>query len=169
MLGRIGERHGYVSNLMQTLALVPDGLAAFAALDAYTTGGSELTERQRQIVFVVAVREVHYGWTHHAPLALAAGVTEAQLLLIHDGRIPKDLDPADKAVCEYGFEIAAGRRIPPRVAEEMHAHFSPRQIVDAALVTVQAMSVAALAIALEVSVEPPETLEFALRWHRERS
>jgi alkylhydroperoxidase family enzyme len=90
------------------------------------------------------------------------------LRLIHDGRIPKDLGPADKAVCEYAFEIAAGRRIPQRVAEAMHAHFSPRQIVDAALVTVQAMSAAALAIALEVPVEPPETLEFARQWHQRR-
>ena len=33
---KIAESHGYVSNLMQTLALAPQGLAAFATLTGYT-------------------------------------------------------------------------------------------------------------------------------------
>jgi alkylhydroperoxidase family enzyme len=161
---KIAESHGYVSNLMQTLALAPTGLAAFAALSDYTRFGSQLTELQRQLASIIAVRDVHYGWTHHEPLARAVGLTNDQLLLIRDGRVPKDLAPAEHALCDYAFEITAGRRVPQRVAEGVHANFSPRQIVDIALLTSYSMAVAALALGLEVPIEPPETLKFEQEW-----
>jgi alkylhydroperoxidase family enzyme len=166
---KIAESHGYVSNLMQTLALAPEGLAAFAALSSYTCYGSRLTELQRQLAIVIAVRDVHYGWTHHEPLARAVGVTRQQLLLIRDGRVPKDLAPAEHALCDYAFEISAGRRLPQRVAEAMRENFSPRQIVDIALLTSFSISLAALALALEVSIEPLETLRFELEWQRHKA
>ena len=163
---RIAEHHGYVSNLMQTLALVPRGLAAYADLGTYVRYGSHLTELQRILAIIIAVRDVHYGWTHYAPLAVATGVTNDQLLLLRDGRTPKDLGSTERALCAYAFEIAAGRRVPVRVAEEIHAHFLPRQIVDIALLTAHYMSVASLALALDVPMEPPETLQFELQWHQ---
>ena len=154
---------------MQTLALAPSGLAAFAALSTYTQYGSHLTLLQRELASLVAMRDVHYGWTHHAPLALAAGVTEEQLMLLREGRVPRNLAPAEHALCDYAFEITAGRRVPPRVAEGMHANFAPRQIVDAALLTAHSMAVAALALGLEVPIEPPETLQFELEWQQHRA
>jgi alkylhydroperoxidase family enzyme len=162
----IAESHGYVSNLMQTLALAPQGLAAFAALSGYTRYGSQLTPLQRELAIIIAVRDVHYGWTHHEPLARAAGVTQEQLLLIREGRVPRDLAAAEHALCDYAFEISAARRLPPRVAEAMHENFSPRQIVDIALLTSFSITAAALALALEVPIEPPETLQFEFDWQQ---
>lgn len=164
----IAESQGYVSNLMQTLALAPRGLAAFVALNGYTRYDSSLSELQRQLAILVAVRDVHYAWTHHAPLARAVGVTEQQLLLLRDGRVPKNLTAAERALCDYAFEITAGRRVPQRVAEEVHASFSPRQIVDIALLTSCSMAIAALALGLEVPIEPPETLQFELEWQQRK-
>jgi alkylhydroperoxidase family enzyme len=168
-LQRIAESHGYVSNLMQTLALIPPGLAAFAALSSYTLHGSALTERQRQLAIVIAVRDVHYGWTHHAPLARAAGVTDEQLERLREGRTPRDLASTERALCEYAFEITSGRRVPPRVAEQMHAHFAPHQIVDIALLIAHGMSVAALAIGLDVQIETPDVLQFELDWQKDNA
>nr|WP_294523606.1 hypothetical protein [uncultured Rhodopila sp.] len=165
---RLADSHGYVSNLMQTLALAPRGLAAFAALGSYTQCASALTEQQRQIAIVIALRDVHYGWTHHAPLAAAAGVTEDQLERLREGRTPQDLPPAERALCEYAFEITAGRRVPPRVAEQMHAHFTPQQIVDIALLVAHHLSVAALAIGLDVQIETPDVLQFERDWQRNK-
>lgn len=144
---------------MQILALAPDGLIPFAALGDYCRFGTMLSELQRELVIVVAIRDVHYGWTHHEPLARNAGITDEQLLLIRDGRTPRSLAPAEYALCDYAFEITAGRRIPPRVAEALHTHFNARQIVDVALLTSYYMAVAALAIGLEVSVEGPDALK----------
>jgi alkylhydroperoxidase family enzyme len=161
---KIAQDHGYISNLMQTLALAPRALTAFAELGAYVRYGSHLTELQRILAMVIAVRDVHYGWSHTEPLAVAAGLSPEQLLLLREGRVPKDLSSTERALCAYAFEITAGRRIPARVAEEMHAHFVPRQIVDIALLTVQFMSIAALALALDVPTETPDILQYELEW-----
>jgi 4-carboxymuconolactone decarboxylase len=166
---KIADCHGHVSNLMQTLALAPRGLDAFATLTGYTRYDSQLTELQRQLAILIAVRDVHYAWTHHTPLARAAGVTNAQILLLQDGRVPMDLPPPERALCDYVFEIAAGRRVPQRVAEAVHGNFSPRQIVDIALLTSCAMAAAALAVALEVPVEAPDILQFELEWQRRKT
>ena len=162
---KIAQDHGYVSNLMQTLALAPRGLAAFAELGTYTRYGSHLTQLQRVLATVIAVRDVPYGWSHFAPLAVAIGITEEQLLLLREGRTPKEFASTERALCDYGFEITAGRRVPPRVAQEMRAHFAPRQIVDIALLTAHTMSFAALALGLDVATEEPDVLQFELDWH----
>ncbi len=165
-LQQIADSQGYVSNLMQTLALAPRGLAAFAALSSYTRRGSALSERQRQIAILIAVRDVHYGWTHHAPLARDAGVADEQLERLREGRTPRDLSSSERALCDYAFEITSGRRVPPRVAEQMHAHFTPQQIVDIALLVAHSMSVAALAMGLDVPIETADVLQFELDWAR---
>ena len=149
---------------MQTLALAQDGLRPFSQLGQYCRYGSLLTEKQRELAMAVALRDVHYGWSHHAPLARAAGITEEQLALIREGRTPRDLDANDYALCDYTFEITACRRVPPRVAEALHRHFKPRQIVDIALLTSYYMAVAALVIGLDVELEPPETLQLEQAW-----
>jgi len=153
---------------MQTLALAPHGLAAFAALDAYVRYGSTLTERQKLIAMAIAVRDVHYGWTHYAPQALAAGVTEDQLQRLREGRTPRDLASTERALSDYAFEITSGRRVPARVAEDMHAHFTPPQIVDLALLVAHTMSIAALAIGLDVPIEGADVLEFELDWQKKQ-
>ncbi len=165
-LNQIAASRGYVSNLMQTLALAPDGLRPFADLGEYCRFGTFLSEQQRELAIVIALRDVHYGWHHHAPLARAAGITEEQLLLIREGRTPRTLGPVEYALCDYAFEINACRRIPPRVAEAMHEHFKPRQIVDIALLSAYYMAFAALAIGLDVEMEPPETLQLEQEWRR---
>ncbi len=165
-LNQIAATRGYVSNLMQTLALAPGGLRPFADLGGYCRFGTLLSEQQRELAIVIALRDVHYGWNHHAPLARAAGITEEQLLLIREGRTPRTLGPAEYALCDYAFEVNACRRIPPRVAEAMHEHFKPRQIVDIALLSAYYMAFAALAIGLDVEMEPPETLQLEQEWRR---
>jgi hypothetical protein len=51
----------------------------------------------------------------------------------------------------------------------MHAHFTPPQIVDLALLIAHAMSVAALAVGLDVPIETPEVLQSELDWQRKQA
>jgi 4-carboxymuconolactone decarboxylase len=160
----IALSRGYVSNLMRTIAHAPGGLRPFAAFGAYCRYGTELTPLQREIAILVVVRDVAYGWQHHAPLGLAAGLTEDQLRLIREGRSPRDLDPPELALCEFAFEITAWRRPPPRVEEVVHTYFTPRQIVDFSLLTSYYMAFAAMAIVLDVNLEEPEVLRQEQEW-----
>lgn len=166
---RVAQDHGYVSNLMQTLALAPRGLAAFSDLSAYARYGTQLTELQRLIAILIAVRDVHYGWAHFVPLAKAAGVTDDQLQLLREGRTPRDFTSTERALCAYAFEITACRRVPPSIADEVRAHFVPRQIVDIAILTVHFLSFALLAIGLDASLEEPAVLQFEHDWQKQRA
>jgi 4-carboxymuconolactone decarboxylase len=149
---------------MAIVAHAPEGLKRFAALDEYCRHGTELTPRQRELAILVATRDVHYGWGHHVPLARALGVSDEDIHLIREGRTPRDLEPAERAVCDYAFEITACRTVPPRVQEAVLQQLNPRQIVDAALLTAFYMATAALTIAFDVPLETPETLQAELRW-----
>ena len=161
---QIATSRGFVSNLMRTIAHAPDGLRPFAAFGEYCRYGTELTELQREMAILTVVRDVPYAWQHHAPLGLAAGLTRDQIDLIQQGRAPRDLDPPELVLCEFAYDIAACRRVPPRIEEGIHAHFTPRQIVDFALLVSYYMGVAAMIIALDVSLETQDVLLREQAW-----
>ena len=161
---QIAENAGYVSNLMAVVAHAPEGLSRFAGMDSYCRSGLDLTPRQRELAILIAMRDLHYGWTHRAPIGRAMGLTAEQLLLIHEGRCPRDLPEQERALCDFAFEITAYRRIPPRLAEAVLHFFSPRQIVDIALVVSHHMASAALVAALDVRMESEETLKLEQEW-----
>ena len=152
---------------MRTVAHAPEGLRSFAAFGEYCRYGTELSEMQRELAILVVVRDVAYGWQHHAPLGLAAGLTEEQMRLIREGRVPRDLAPLELTLCEFAFEITAWRRPPPRIQEAVHDFLSPRQIVDFALLVSYYMAVAAMMIVLDVSLEEPEVLQREQVWQAE--
>ena len=161
---QIAASRGFVSNLMRTIAHAPDGLRSFAAFGEYCRYGTELTEKQRELAILVVMRDVGYGWQHHAPLGRATGLTNEQLGLIREGRAPRDLDPPELTLCEFALEITAWRRPPPRIEEAVQAFFTPRQIVDFSLLTSYYMAVAAMTIVLDVSLEEPEVLLREQAW-----
>jgi alkylhydroperoxidase family enzyme len=161
---QIADGAGYVSNLMAVIAHAPDGLRAYAALDRHCRLGLDLTPLQRELAILVALRGVHYGWNHRAPIARALGIPEDQLLVIHEGRAPRELPGAERALCDFAFEVAACRRVPPRVEEAVMLHFTPRQIVDIAMLTSFHMASAALIIALDVQLESPDALQLELQF-----
>ncbi len=161
---QIATSRGFVSNLMRTIAHAPEGLRSFAAFGEYCKYGTELTEFQREMAILTVLRDVPYGWQHHAPLGLAAGLTQEQLDLIREGRAPRDLPAAELTLCEFAYDIAACRRVPPRIEEAIHTHFTPRQIVDFALLVSYYMGVAAMIIALDVSLESQDILLREQAW-----
>lgn len=152
---------------MRTVAHAPRGLRSFAAFGEYCRYGTELTTLQRELAILVALRDVTYGWHHHAPLGLAAGLTQEQVNLIRDGRAPRDLDPAMLTLCEFAFEITAARRLPPRIEEAVHTVLTPRQIIDFALLVSYYVAVASMIIVLDLSLEPPEVLLREQAWQAE--
>ena len=57
-------KYGFVSNLAQTMAHSPGALIPWLGLENYCRYQSDLTERQRMIIILIAVRDVHYCWPH---------------------------------------------------------------------------------------------------------
>lgn len=79
VFARVAASRGWVSNLLRSLGHAPEALARFSALGHHGRYGNALSERQRELVIVIVGCTNAYAWAHHAPLALDAGVTEAEL------------------------------------------------------------------------------------------
>ena len=163
---RVTASRGWVSNLMRSLAHAPEGLQRDAALGHYARYGTDLTELQRELVIVATVRGVDYGWTHHSNLAREIGVTDAQLDALKQARVPEDLGPAERALCDYVFAFTTLGGVADPVLDALRQHFTPRQVVDVALLSSYYMAAGALIIGLDVELESPELLQTELEWQK---
>src|ERR1700692_4336538 len=151
-------QYGFVSNLAQTMAHAPGALLPWLNLEHYCRFQSDLTERQRIIIILIAVRDVHYCWPHYRPLAGTVGLSEDQISLIRQGRVPQDISEVEQVVCQIANEIVAGRRVPQAMYEDIVKLLPPRQIVDIAILASFFLAMAALSTGLCVEVEAPEIL-----------
>jgi 4-carboxymuconolactone decarboxylase len=158
MARRLEGKYGFVSNLAQTMAHSPGALAPWLDLENYCRYQSDLTERQRMIIILIAVRDVHYCWPHYKPLAGTVGLSEDQISLIRQGRVPQDIAEVEQVVCQIANEIVAGRRVPQAMYEDIVKLLPPRQIVDIAILASFYLAMGALSTGLCVEVEAPEIL-----------
>lgn len=151
-------KYGYVSNLAQTMAHAPEALMPWLDLEHYCRYQSDLSERQRLIIMLIAVRDVHYCWPHYKPMAGTVGFSEDQISLIRQGRVPMDISEVEQVVCQIANEIIAGRRVPQAMYEDIVKLLPPRQIVDIAILASFYLAMGALSTGLCVEVETPEIL-----------
>ncbi|WP_333671599.1 carboxymuconolactone decarboxylase family protein [Elioraea tepidiphila] len=167
VFARVAASRGWVSNLLKSLGHAPEALARFSALGHYGRYGNALSERQRELVIVIVGRGIAYAWAHHAPLARDAGVTEAELAAIQDGRTPDGLSPADKALCDFVFAFTSFAGIPDPVWTALTAAFSPREATDIAMLAAYYLAAGSLIIGLGVKVESPEVLAIERAWQQQ--
>ena len=160
------EKFGFVSNLAQTMAHSPGALIPWLQLENYCRYQSDLTERQRMIIILIAVRDVHYCWPHYMPLAGTVGFSQDQISLIRQGRVPRDIAEVEQVVCQIANEIVAGRRVPQAMYEDVVKLLPPRQIVDIAILASFYLAMAALSTGLCVEVEAPEVLRLEQIHHK---
>lgn len=166
VFARVEKSRGWVSNLMRSIAHSPEALQHYSALGHYGRYGTDLTEVQRELTIVVTVRGVEYGWVHHRNLARQIGITDEQLDQIKQGKTPKDFAPAERALCDYLFAYTACKGVDQKTLDAMLKYFSPRQIVDVALLSSYYMAAGALIIGLGVQLEGPELLKTELEWQK---
>ena len=160
------SKYGFVSNLAQTMAHSPDALMPWLDLENYCRFRSDLTERQRMIIILIAVRDVHYCWPHYNPMAGTVGLSQEQISLIRQGRVPQDISEVEQVVCQIANEIVAGRRVPQAMYEDIVKLLPPRQIVDIAILASFYLAMGALSTGLCVEVEAPEVLKAEQLHHK---
>ena len=153
------SRYGFVSNLARTLAHAPGALTPWLNLEHYCRFASDLTERQRMVIILVATRDVSYCWPHYRPLARTVGLSDEQISLVQEGRVPQDLSEVEQVVCRIASEIVSGRQIPHAMYEDIVKLLPPRQIVDIAITASFHMAMATLSVGLAVEIEDPEVLK----------
>jgi alkylhydroperoxidase family enzyme len=161
---KVAASRGFVSNLLRSIGHAPEGLNRFMALGHYVRYGTELTEVQRELVVCIIGRGIAYAWAHHAPMAIQAGLSEAQMAEIKAGRTPADLPEAERALCDFCFAHGALAGVPAEAWAALKRHFSPRQCTDIALLGSYFLAAGSLILTMELELEPPEVLAQELAW-----
>lgn len=162
----VAASRGWVSNLLTSLGHAPEALSRFSAVGHYGRYGTELSERQRELVICIVGRGIPYAWAHHAPLALDCGIGQAELDEIKAGRTPECLDPADRALCDFAFAITTYKGVPDATWQAVTQSFTPRQATDIAVLAAYYLAAGALIQGLGVRVEPPEVLQIERDWQK---
>jgi alkylhydroperoxidase family enzyme len=161
---KVAASRGFVSNLLRSLGHAPEALNRFMALGHYARYGTDLSEVQRELVVCIIGRGIAYAWAHHAPMAIQAGLTEAQMAEIKAGRTPQDLPAAERALCDFTLAYGAFQGVPPAAWAALKQHFTPRQATDIAMLAAYFLAAGSLIIGMELEIEPPEVLAKELAW-----
>jgi 4-carboxymuconolactone decarboxylase len=161
---KVAASRGFVSNLLRSLGHAPEGLNRFMSLGHYARYGTELTEMQRELVVCIIGRNIAYAWAHHAPMAIQAGLSEAQMAELKSGRTPSGLAEPERALCDFAFGFSALKGVPPDAWSALKRHFTPRQCTDVALLAAYFLAAGSLIIGMELEIEPPEVLAQEVAW-----
>lgn len=129
------ERGGKVVNVFKMLMHSPPGLNGF--LDYFTAVRQKFSLEERHlelaIIQIALVNGADYEYQQHAPLAIKAGMTQAQLDALRKGEIHESLTSADRAVIDYTDAMTRHVRVPDEVFARVRANFDDRALVELTL------------------------------------
>jgi len=158
---------GFVSNAMRSLGHAPEGLRRYAAVGRYVKYETDLPERLRELSILCAARGVAYAWTHHAALAVQAGIPRSAVEDIGAERVPGALPESERAIARFVAEMF-GTGVSDATVAELARHFTPRQITDVAMSAAYYRAFGAMAAAFSVQIEPAEVLQVERDWQKGR-
>jgi 4-carboxymuconolactone decarboxylase len=169
VFAELAGSRGWVSNVMRALAHAPEGLRRLAHLGDYARYHTSLSDRQRETVILITGRGVRYAQTHHGPLGSQAGLSDAELSVIAAGRVPESFGDRDAALARLILEMTGGKPVSADTFAAAERVLSPREITDAALISVFYTMIAIVIDTMGIELEPPDRLEIEQAWQRERS
>lgn len=162
----IAASRGWISNAMQSLAHAPEGLRRFAHFGDYVRYRTDLTERLRELAIVTIGHKVRYAATHHAGLAVQAGIPKAAVDLILEGKVPPMLPVEEQLAVRYVLEFASNDSISDATFAEMRKHFSERGITDLTLIAAYYLAYGTMIKGLRVQLESKDKLDIEMRWQK---
>ena len=155
---QITRTRGYVSNILASLSHAPEGLKRFAAFGEYVRYEVSIPGRTRELVILGIARGIEYGWVHHYPHALKAGVSEEELRQLKAGALAPSLSASERAAIGYAQAFANLGNVSDATFAALKAHFSERQITDITLIAAYFVALGSIMNAFRVELEPESTL-----------
>ena len=156
LFAQVRARGVDLPDLYRALGASPDLLRAWIdfawalRLDAKTPRAL----RELMILRVSQMTGARYEWAHHRPMALAAGVSEAQLAALSRWRDADRFDAREQAALQATEEIVAGPGASAAAVEALKARFAPDEVIDLLLTASFYVCVSRLLASLDLAVEP---------------
>jgi len=112
--------------------------------------------REMAILHTARLCGAEYEWTQHAAIALAVGVTEAQITALDKGQLDAPcFDPCQRAVLTAATDLVRGDPMPEAHFTELQEHLSTREIVELVLATGFYVTLARLMVLADIDLDPP--------------
>ena len=154
IFAHIKKTRGVLSYVLHSLGHAPDGLKAFAAYGEYVRYQSGLAGRERELTIITLARGNQYAWSHHVPAALKAGVTQAEVDEIHEGRMPPTLSVREQAGVLFAGEFANLGKVSDATFSKTREAYGERGVTDIALLCGYFLALASFANTFDLELEP---------------
>jgi len=108
--------------------------------------------RELAIARIAVLNHAPYEWAHHAPLALAAGVSQRGLDVISrkEARVGSEgLDEREWAVVMYADAMTRDVEVPADVFQELRRWFDEREVVELTVTVAAYNAVSRILVALD--------------------
>lgn len=131
-LGTMLEQ-GRVINIFRTMARKPKALKRFLEWGGYILSRrNSVPAREREIAILRVGWNCRsgYEWTQHVPIAIRAGVTEAEVAAIKVGGGDASWSEADRAILDAVDDLTADFFVSERNWAAVRAHWSEEQAMD---------------------------------------
>lgn len=162
----ITASRGWISNAMLSLSNAPEGLRRFAHFGDYVRYRTDLSERLRELAIVTVGHSVQYAATHHAALAVQAGIPKEAVDEILQGRVPAGLPENERLAVKYVLEFASPASVSDATFAEIRKHFSDRSLTDLTLVAAYYLAYGTMIKCFRVQLEPKDKLDIEMRWQK---
>jgi alkylhydroperoxidase family enzyme len=159
MFDEVLKRGINVPNLYRVMGNAPDMLRAWLDFAWPLRLHAKTTRRLRELMILrgALVSGTAYEWTHHVPMALAAGVTQAEIDGIASWPSIASFTPAEKAAIRLAEEVTQGPAASAACMEDLKAHFNSEEIVELVLTASFYVCVGRFLKTMDVQLEPGYT------------
>jgi len=168
VLKELEQSRGVVSNALRSMGHAPDALRRFAAVGDYARYRSTLSARTREIVIVITGRASSYAIKHHGPLALQAGITQAELDALCQGKVPATFNATDKAVAQYVLEFTSPGSVTDATFAALGKVMTPRELTDVSFTSAYYVAFAMMTAALGAHVDSEAFVAAELEWQKQK-
>jgi alkylhydroperoxidase family enzyme len=110
--------------------------------------------RELLILRGAQVSQASYEWAHHLGMALAAGVTQAQIDALGAAQDSALFSPQEKAVIRLAEEVTRGPAASAGCVAALKQHFSDAEIVELTLTASFYVCVSRFLQSMDVDLEP---------------
>jgi AhpD family alkylhydroperoxidase len=135
MFDEVRARGVALPNLYRVIGLAPPLLRAWLDFAWPLRLQAKTSRRIRELLILrgAQVSGARYEWVHHTAMALAAGVTQAQIDALAAWEQSALFDAREQAVLRLAEEVTRGPAASPACIEALKRHFSPAEIVELTL------------------------------------
>lgn len=135
MFDEVAARWPRVPNLYRVLGHAPDMLRGWLDLAWSLRLNATTPRRTRELMILRGARmtQTAYEWAHHVPMALEAGVTQAEVDALMAGDTADTFSKAEVAALELAAEVTDGPAASPSCMTNLKQHYSDAEVIELVL------------------------------------